>query len=180
VADVILVAAGTVRAEGYGPPRTPADRRAQREAAGQAPFPRLAVISRTLDLDPGAPLFAEAPEPPLVFTGADAPPHRHRALAPVAEVVVARSPSVDVADVVADLGARGARVVLCEGGPSLNGQLLAADLVDEVNLTLAAQVVGGAAARLATGAPADDRALVLAHLWERDGDLFARYLRAPG
>ena len=53
IADVILVAAGTVRAEHYGPPRTSPDQRAQRLARGQAECPRLAIVSGSLDLDLG-------------------------------------------------------------------------------------------------------------------------------
>jgi riboflavin biosynthesis pyrimidine reductase len=40
----------------------------------------------------------------------------------------------------------GVRSVLCEGGPTLNSYLFAADLVDELFLTLNPKLVGGAAA----------------------------------
>ena len=76
VADVILVAAGTVRAEGYGPPRTPPELQEARRARDQAPFPRIAIVSGSLGLDPTSRVFAEAPEPPLVFTGSEAPADR--------------------------------------------------------------------------------------------------------
>lgn len=177
VADVILVAAGTARAEGYGPPRTSAPRRAERVARGQAPFPRLGLVSRSLRLDPAAPLFAEAPEPPLVYTVASAPVARRQALEPVAEVVELGSELVDVTDLVADLHRRGVTVVLAEGGPGLNGQLLAADLVDELDVTIAPLVVGGASTRLAVGGTARVTGMELAHLWHAEGVLLARYLR---
>ena len=78
IADVILVAAGTVRAEHYGPPRTSPDQRAQRLAHGQAECPRIAIVSGSLDLDLDAALFTEATEPPLLFTSPAADPAKVR------------------------------------------------------------------------------------------------------
>jgi riboflavin biosynthesis pyrimidine reductase len=178
IADVILVAAGTVRAESYGPPRTAPGVRAQRIARGQQPHPRLAIVSRSLDLDPTAALFQEASEAPLIFTTADAPGDRRGALAAVAEVQEAGETSVDLARALAALWRHGARTVLAEGGPRLNGQLLGLGLVDEVDLTTAAILAGGDAARFAVGAPPVGTHVELAHLWEQDGDLFARYVRS--
>lgn len=177
VADVILVAAGTARAESYGPPRTSPLRQGERLARGQSPFPRLALVTRSLDLDPSGPMFVEAPEAPLVYTVADAPAQRRAAFAAVAEVVVGGKASVDLSKVMADLHRRGARVVMGEGGPSLNGQLAAADLIDELDLTFSPHLVGGMSPRsviMPTAVPVD---LNLAHLWELDGALFARYVR---
>lgn len=178
IADVIVAAAGTVRADGYGPPRTPPARRDERVGRGQTAYPRLAVVSRSLDLDPDAPLFTEAPERTVVFTGSDADPGRVAALEAVADVVVGAGPSVRPTDVVDHLQALGARTVLVEGGPSLNGAFLEADLVDELDLTLSPALVGGPSPRLTTGIAQRVQALRLAHLWESDGVLLARYVRA--
>lgn len=180
VADVIVVAANTVRTEAYGPPRTAPDRQSERRARGQASFPRIAVVSRSLDLDPTAAWLTDAPEPPLIYTVA----HRHRGgdfqldLTMRADVVEAGEETVRPAAVLADLYGRGARVVLVEGGPSWNGQLLAAGLIDEVNLTVGPLLVGGPAPRIAHG-PAETHPtpMDLSHLWEQDGFLFARYQR---
>lgn len=177
VADVILVAAGTARAERYGPPRTSAARREERAERGQAPYPRLALITRSLDLDPAAALFVEAPEPPLIYTVTGAPAGARTRLAAVAELVDMGSADVDLPAVVADLHARGARVVLAEGGPGLNGQLVAAGLVDELDLTLSPLLVGGSSSRLAHGPRERPEAMDLAHLWHGDDLLFARYVR---
>ena len=182
VADVILVAAGTVRAEGYGPPRPSAARRAQREQHGQAAVPRLAVVSRSLDLDPSAALFArrdDGRDRPLVLTGADAPTHRRAALEEVADVRTVGPAGVDLPEALALLGQLGASTVLCEGGPTLNGQLLDADLVDEVDLTVSPLLAGGDALRLIAGAAPTVARHRLAHLWHDEDDdlLFARYVR---
>lgn len=178
VADVILVAAGTVRAEGYGPPRTAPDLRAQRAERGQAPYPRLAIVSGSLDLDEASAAFVDAPEPPLVLTHEASPAARRRALAPVAEVVTVGGEAVAPDALVAALHQRGVGTVLCEGGPSLNGQLLAAGLVDEINLTISPLLAGGRSARVAVGPPAGPTPLSLAHLWAADAVLLARYVRA--
>ncbi len=176
VADVILVAAGTARAEGYGPPRTTAPRRDERVARGQAPVPRLALVTRSLDLDPAA--FADATERPLVFTVDDAPADRRAALDRVAEVVTMGDHDVDLAAALVDLRGRGAGVVLVEGGPGFNGQLVAAGLVNELDLSLAPLLVGGVSARLSHGALlGPPQAMDLAHLWDADDVLFARYVR---
>lgn len=177
VADVILVAAGTARAESYGPPRTPADRQAERVARGQAAHPRFALVTRSLQLDPASAMFTDAPEPPLVYTVAGAPPERLAALAERAEVVTLGRDGVDLAAVLADLHTRGARLVLAEGGPGLNGHLVAAGLVDELDVTLSPLLAGGDSARLAHGPAAVPTPMDLAHLWEADGMLFGRYVR---
>src|SRR5690606_8279278 len=84
----LLVGAGTLRREGYGPIRLDESSRAWRRAHGLAPDPVLALVSRRLDLDPGHAMFTEAPARPIVFTCEAAPAERRAALAATAEVVV--------------------------------------------------------------------------------------------
>ena len=170
VADVILVAAGTVRAEHYGPPRPRDDGRA----------PRLAIVTRSVDLDLEGRIFAEA-EPgarPIIVTTRSAPADRVRAAAGVADIVEAGDDRVEVGAAIAALHAAGARVVLCEGGPSLVGQLVAADLVDELCLSLAPLLASGDSARVAHGpAPAAPVRMRLDRVLEEDDLLFCRYVR---
>jgi riboflavin biosynthesis pyrimidine reductase len=180
VADVILVAAGTVRAERYGPPRPSDVARAARVARGQAPAPRLAIVTRSLDLDLDGPVFtaAEPDTRPIIVTVESAAAERRRAAAEVADVIVTGSSSVDVAACLSTLLVRGARVVLCEGGPSLVGQLVAGGLVDELCLTLAPLLVAGESSRLAHGpAPDAPARMRLDRLLEEDDLLFCRYVR---
>jgi riboflavin-specific deaminase-like protein len=178
VADVVVAGAATVRAEGYGPPRTSVERRAQREARGQAPLPRIAVVTGSLDLDLGTALFTTDDPRPLVITTTDAPADRLAATAVRADVVEAGTGRVDLPAALGMLHATGCRTVLVEGGPSINGQFVAAGLVDELCLTVSPRLVGGGSSRIAHGpaGPAED--LVLAHaLLDDDGLLFLRYLR---
>lgn len=184
LADIVLVAAGTVRAERYGPPSLPDGLAAARRARGQVPGPRIAVVSRSLELDWGSPLFTEAqPDArPIVVTGADAPAAPRAAAERVADVIVAGSEGVDLPRALAALGRIGATSVLAEGGPSLNGALAAAGLIDEICLTISPVLAGGDAARILSGPPlAPPPALRLRSLCEEEGFLFARYLVAsPG
>ncbi len=184
LADVILVGAGTARAEGYRSPRTPEDRVAVlRATSGRPPRPRLAVVSAGLSLEPDAAMFtptAGSDPRPLVYTTGDAPADRRAALAGVAEVVtVGGGGRVDVEGVVSDLGDRGAGVVLAEGGPSLNHQLVEAGLVDELNLTVSPLLTGGRADRILAGQSLGGPvALSLDRVLADEGFLFCRYLVA--
>src|SRR5690625_1723893 len=89
LSDVVLVGAGTVRQEGYEDLRVTAEQSRWRTEQGLPAHPVMAVVSRSLDLDPAAPLFTSAPQRPVVFTTADAPVEQRRALAKVADVVTA-------------------------------------------------------------------------------------------
>ena len=64
-----------------------------------------------------------------------------------------------------------------EGGPALNAALAAADVIDELNLTISPLVSGGDGPRVVTGAPPIGRRMDLAHVLEDDGFLFTRYVR---
>lgn len=178
-ADVIIAGAGTVRAEGYGPAEHRADLVAWRRQAGQAEAAAIAVVSASLDLDPRAPLFRRAVTPTIVITAEAAPADRRAALARTARVLVAGGARVDLAQAVDALAAAGHRRLLCEGGPRLLGQLVAADLLDELCLTTSPSLACEPVRGLVEGDRHTTRPtpLELASLLEQDGYLFARYLR---
>jgi riboflavin-specific deaminase-like protein len=170
--DVILAGAQTVRAEAYGPPRVSEERQARRKARGQAAVPTIAVVTRSLQLDLSSRLFTESR--PVVICPADVDPSPVSA---VADVVQAGVGDVDLTEALRQLRERGAGVVLCEGGPTLNGDLARRGLIDELCLTIAPILVGGdlgagilGRARLPLTLP-----LELVHVLEADGDLILRY-----
>ncbi|MCW2778539.1 MAG: bifunctional deaminase-reductase domain protein [Frankiales bacterium] len=166
--DVVLVGAGTARAERYRPVRLSEQVQAARRERGQAPLPRVAVVSRGRGLDPGSPLLAPGGDVLLLLpASAPAPPG--------VEVATVGDDDVDLALVLAALAARGLTRVLCEGGPALGGALLQAGLVDEVCATTSPLLVGGDGPRLVTSSTAQVRPLELAHLLEQDGVLLARW-----
>ncbi|MEO0492359.1 MAG: dihydrofolate reductase family protein [Actinomycetota bacterium] len=180
--DWIVAAAGTVRAERYQIPRTSPEIAAVRSAQGRDTAPRLAVVSASVDLDPDLPLFADRRDgeaKPLVITGATPPPERVAALDGLAEWHHTDTERPTSAAILAALGERGADVVLAEGGPTFNGQLVDAGLLDELCLSISPHLVGGGSSRIVnhstTTIPADLR---LDRLLEHDSALFARYVRA--
>lgn len=175
-ADVILAGAATVTAENYRPPRTSEAQQRLRAARGQRARPRIAVVSASLSLPLDMELFSDPVERPIVVTTDDADADRVAAAREHADVIQAgRDGRVDLRAALVALHVQG-DVVLCEGGSTLNGHLVAHDLIDEVNLSTSAMLTGGSGPRLAVGDVEVVRPLELAHLWEEDGMLLARYL----
>jgi len=158
-ADVVLVAAGTVRAEHYGPSKVP-----------------VAVISRSCRLDWDSPFFTAAIAPPIVITVAEAPALERKEAADLADVIIAGDQDVDLAAALGALAERGYAQVLAEGGPTLNGQLAADGLLDELCLTVSPLLAGGEAKRILAGPTlAAGPGWRLRSLCEQDGFLFLRY-----
>lgn len=183
VADVVLVAAGTVRDEGYGPMVLHERDVAWRRAHGMPDHPVFAIVSGSLSLDPVSRVFTEAPVRPIVLTSATAAASSHApALRAVAEVVPCSSDddpdSVDAVALRDALVARDLGTVHCEGGPTFFGALVAADLVDELTLTVDPSLEGGAGPRITHGGSPDLRRFRPAHvLLGADGVLLTRYVR---
>jgi len=178
LSDVIVVGAGTVRAEGYGGIRLPTEHARWRLDQGLAAQPPLAVVSASLDLDPEHPLFTEAATRPLVVTHAASPDAKRRALAEVSDVLVCGADALDVRLMVRALADRGLKQILCEGGPTLFGALLEADAVDELCLSLSPVLESGSAGRIARGAPVS-RAMSLQNVVTAGDMVFLRYGRGP-
>lgn len=155
-ADVVLVGAGTVRDEQYEGLRVDDASVAWREARGMPAHPTLAMISRSLSLDPASPLFADAPVRPIVYTAASAPAARREALQQVADVVTVGATDADPRRIRDDLTARGLRRIHAEGGPHVFGALLAAGVVNALHLTLAPTLEAGDAGRIVRGEAAGD------------------------
>lgn len=178
LADVVLVGAGTIRDEGYNPLKLSGAARSWRVAAGLAENPTLAIVSSRLELSPVNPVFQSAVRP-IVVTHAASPPDRREALAEVAEVLVLGDAEVELRAVVDELSARGMTQVLSEGGPHLLGSLTAADLVDELSLTLAPLLAGPGSSRITAGAPSTltRRLRLKSALAASDDYVFLRYLR---
>src|SRR5699024_12559072 len=136
-ADVVLLGAGTARDEGYGAMELPEESVRWRRAHGLAPQPVFALVSQRLALDPEAPLFADAPVRPLVFTVEDAPAGPRGALAEVADVVTVGAREEDPMREREERRGRGLLRIHSEGGPTRFGAHLAAGAVDELCITRA-------------------------------------------
>lgn len=169
LADVIIVGAGTARTEGYrrvGTEEVDADLRAR---LGLAPVPPIAVVSRRLDIP-------AALRDQLLITTTDAP--GLNALRDEMDVLAFGEGVIDWPAVLSELASRGLTRVLCEGGPTLHGTLVAQDLVDDLCLTIAPVLAAGAAPRVAHGPEAVTHHMRRAHVLDADGVLLTRWLRS--
>jgi riboflavin biosynthesis pyrimidine reductase len=165
LADVILVGATTVRDEHYGPHR-PKD--------GSAPKP-IAVVTNSVRLDLASPFFTEAAARPIIVTSEGAPRDAVDRAREVADVIVAGTDRVELAYAIRELGG----LILCEGGPTLLADLLLANALDELCLTIA-PVAGGDPGRIVSDALSGHLVrFTLGSVVQEDGDVFLRYLRVP-
>ena len=156
LADVVMVGAGTARIEKYRTSSTP-----------------LALVSRRLDIPD------ELVGPDLiVITMTDAPADRIASLRAAGVDVMAHGEiEIDWTAVLAELDARGWRHVLCEGGPTLHGDLVTQDLVDEVCLTIAPTMTSGDAPRIAHSRHPVTHGMTLAHAVPVGDVLLTRWVR---
>ena len=139
--DAVLVGAGTVRKDApHLLIRDPARRRA-RVAAGLAASPAKVTITAEGDLDADSAFFTSGESPKLVYTPRPAASVLERRLGSRATVVPLTEP-VTMDAVVDDLGERGIRRLMVEGGGSVHTQFLQSDLVDELQLVVAPFFVG--------------------------------------
>lgn len=177
--DVLVAGSGTVLAEGYGPLVLSSERMAWRRAQGLPEVPRMAIISRTLSqLDPSSGIFAEAPRRPILIVPRDLPERRIEPFREAADVIETGTGTVDYRLAMTVLRERGLRQILCEGGPHVFGELIAADLADELDLTISPLLVGPGPIRIAEGPSINAaRRLELRHVLEAGGNLILRYLR---
>lgn len=161
LADVIVVGAGTVRAEGYGPPRR----------AGL----RIGVVTASGRVDATTPLFSSGAG--FVITTEQA------AIPDGIDAIRAGADDVDLATALASLDrvCAAPRFVQVEGGPTLNGALFAADLIDEINVTTSPLSVGGTGPRLAAhGADHAHRFGLAQLLVDDESYVYSRWLRQRG
>ncbi|WP_421840553.1 pyrimidine reductase family protein [Mycobacterium sp.] len=181
LADVIVVGAGTVRVEGYSGAHIAVAQRQQRQARGQSEVPQLAVVTKSGRLDRNMAVFTRTEVPPLVITCAAAVRQAKDQLADLAEVVACSGDDpgeIDQAALLARLAGRGMRRILTEGGPMLLGAFLERSLLDELCLTIAPMIVGGAARRIATGSGQLLTRMRCAHvLTDEAGYLYTRYIK---
>jgi riboflavin biosynthesis pyrimidine reductase len=162
LAELIVVGAGTVRAEGYGVDR------------------KMAIVTGSLDLDPASEVFSSG-QRHLVIGCQRADPRRLAELAEVAEVWLVGERAVELPRMLRLLEQRGYRQVLCEGGPRLLGQLVADQCLHELCLTVSPVLVGSGAAPRIIGAFGKSAARVrLHHALTGDDAVFLRYSLSPG
>lgn len=171
-ADAVMVGAATMRVERYGRLIPDASKRAWRERRGLPHDPLAILVSGRLDLPWDAGLFTCGAGRVLIFTSSKREPPP--TATPVR--VIRHEGGVDLREVVRHLRReRGIRALLCEGGPLLHGELVAAGLVDELFVTRGPLLAGGPGPGLLSGMPERRVDLELAWLLHEGGELYARY-----
>ncbi len=178
LADVILVGAGTARAERYGLAKPGSTWPQLRQ--GRPATPPIAVVTRELSLDLRSQLVRgdESLPKTIVLTTSRAPADRVAAASKTADVIIAGDEGVTAKAAIDTLAELGHRKILVEGGPTLLGQLVAAELLDELCVTISPLIAGGQGRRMiAEPGPAPVTRLALAMLIEDDGFLLSRYIR---
>lgn len=176
--DVVLVGSGTALAENYGPVAFDPAVRDRRAEAGLAPVPPIAVVTGSARIPADHRLFGASDAAPIVLIGETADERRVDALIGAgARVIRLPGSSVEPAAIVAALAELHLLRVLCEGGPSLIGSMIEADLVDEFCLTTAPVLAAGRAGR-ATASPhgAVRRAQHAVLLTDDDGTIATRWV----
>lgn len=155
LADVIVVGASTIRQEEYAQPSKPGL--------------TIGVVTRSVNLDLETNLFRSG-------AGFLILPEETPVSNPAVRCVRAGHGSVDLPAAMKQLGGT---FVQLEGGPTLNASMFAADLVDEINITISPLVVGGVGPRLTLSAPDLHSRFEVAHVIHDEGFLFVRYIRRP-
>ena len=148
-ADAVLVGASTVRAE-PGHSWTPKDVYPKADKAfallrhqlGLSERPELFILTATGDLDPGVRALREG----AVVLTTRAGETKLRGVVEKSSIVrVGQGDRIDVSDVLDIIRSRGHDLVLTEGGPTLFGQLVSLELVDELFLTISPLLTGRSA-----------------------------------
>lgn len=176
--DAVLVGSGTLTAEGYGRPLPDSAARERRESDGRTPEPLICVVSRRLELSPTIALFQDPAARVVILTASD------RDLPPVpaaVEYLRAGDGGFDLEDMLRRLRAEHqVELVVSEGGPTLNAQLLDAGLLDELWLALHPALAGPSGeGRLFGGdGPADRHELALRAVATAGDFAWIRYGRA--
>jgi riboflavin biosynthesis pyrimidine reductase len=148
-ADAVVVGSGTLLASPKGTWRVDraypdaADAFAElRARRGRPEQPVVAVVTSGASFDPSHPVLETGA---IVLTTCAAAPGLAETVPAATEVIgVNDGASVDLAKALAALRERGHSVILSEAGPTLFGQLIAAELVDELFLTVSPVLAGRA------------------------------------
>lgn len=179
LSDVLLVGANTIRAEDYiGIRPTELGQRWRREH-GLPAVPPIAVVSGNADIDPESRLLTNTLVPPIILTTTTAPAAAKEALAAGgAEVLELGSSQLSPTVILQTLSDLGLNQVVCEGGPTLTGQLAVDGLLDELCVTTVPRMVAGDSPRITQS---DRRAAVEMEcrhiIVDDDGTQLARWIR---
>jgi 2,5-diamino-6-(ribosylamino)-4(3H)-pyrimidinone 5'-phosphate reductase len=179
-ADAVLIGAGTLRADDPPLGVRDAGMREYRRSLGKPDGLYHVVVSTSLDLDPSCRFFREEPVAGrIVATVEEAPEESAGRLAGLAEVWRVGRREVDLPELFRRLREAGVERLLVEGGGELNWAVAREGLLDELYVTVAPSLLGGAGAPTlleGTGFPMEDRIrLRLLGVNRQEDEVFFRY-----
>jgi riboflavin-specific deaminase-like protein len=173
--DAVMAGAGTVKTERYGPIVKTEELRAKRVREGLAPNPLAIIVSGSLSVPADVPLLQDPDSRVVILTQA---PHELEGVRANVDYLRVEAGPFDLRPLLEQLrNEHGIRSILCEGGPTLNESLLLYGLVDELFLTLAPVLAGGADALTIVAGQPLPALLALQLIWvmEDAGELYLRY-----
>ncbi|WP_280445618.1 RibD family protein [Nocardia brasiliensis] len=139
--DAILVGAETIRRDNPRLTVKSEARQADRVAAGKSPHPLKVTVTASGNLDPAALFWHEGAERrPVIYTTTAGAAKLADRIADLAEVV-SLGATVDFGALLDDLGRRGVRRLMVEGGSRIHGAFLSAGLVDELHVAVGPKIV---------------------------------------
>ncbi|WP_067854355.1 RibD family protein [Nocardia shimofusensis] len=141
--DAILIGAGTIRSDNPRLIVKSESRQTERVAAGRARQPLKVVVSESGDLDPDVKFWHHGTDEhrPVVYTTTMGGAWARSRLGELADVVGLGHP-LDFGRMLDDLGARGVRRLMVEGGSRIHTTFLMEDLADELFLAIGPVLVG--------------------------------------
>lgn len=152
--DAVLAGAATVMVDTMSLGLSAQDLRAARRMAGRSAAPLRVIVSQGGGLDSAAKVFQSEAPPLVLFSTRRMPAEKRMALSAICDLWIFDSDRVNLAEVLKILREDyRVRTVVCEGGPRLLRALLEMNAVDEIRLTLAPRIFGGAGAPMLTGIP---------------------------
>jgi len=153
--DAVLIGHSTLKHDNVRLGLPHAEMREERVARGQTPYPLRVIVSNEGRIDAGLKIFQTDPAkagPIVIFSTVRMPARYRKSLREKATLHLSATRAVDLAWMLEQLrGEYGVRFVACEGGATLFRALLEEDLVDQLNLTIAPHLFGGANAPTLTG-----------------------------
>ncbi len=175
--DAVLIGASTMRAERYSPMKANDDDVAARRSLGLDDAPVIAIVSASLDLPWELPAFSDSHRRPIVITSTACDEEAAERAEHHCELVRVPGLTENPGAIIDALEERGLHRIICEGGARLLGDLTRAGRLDEFDVAISPTFANNGQALLHARFEVPKR-LTLAHVFEDEGFLFTRYLRA--
>jgi 2,5-diamino-6-(ribosylamino)-4(3H)-pyrimidinone 5'-phosphate reductase len=152
LADAVLIGHSTLKRDNVRLGLPQAELRERRTKRGQTAYPIRVIVSNEGKIDNRLKIFQSDFSPILIFSTKRMPRKYQQALQKVATLYLSDAQDVDLAAMLRTLRDKyKVRTVECEGGPLLFRGLLERGLIDQLNLTIAPYMFGGANAPTLTG-----------------------------